>query len=615
MLGRGGNRRKRWFDVFGIAPGKVLFLLGLLSSLIALCFGVFLWYSWRASTYDIDLVAAPVSGCAVYDSSVPPQRVAELAESGRRDVVWDELPQNLINAFVAREDEQFFEHGGVVFSSVVRSIVKNIVNMSYHQGASTITMQLARNTYDLRTKSMDRKLLEVAITQRIEEKYDKKTIFTQYLNRIYFGQDCYGIAQAAWYYFGKEVSALDLSECATLAGLVRGPSIFNPVRDMKASTVQRNATLDRMVEREMIDGSTAETVKKQPIVLAKTSPAQTVSYALMWVRGELSELRGQFGQDGAGINVVTALNLPLQQEVERAQEEILSFMEGGSVPTTVNELFVADGQNEPAQKAAEKARSDFLRTPARRLMPKRGKDDTAKCIQAALLCVDVHTGNIIAVTGGRSPLDNRNRWQETSRPGTVFAPVVYACASDFGEHGMHIVENKALETGRRIGEDSLKRYCAKLHFPELLPEGDALYGGLFPMKRIDMAHNLFCLYRRGRNYPLRMVRYIGSLGGTCLYAESSAIPPEAVPREVARVVMDLLPFRKEGRTTVLRCPLPESDGQWVMMAGKKVAVFLWLGFDAPDPKVTSSKGYKAFMSRCASLLANRVYTRANSLIK
>ncbi len=615
MLGKGGNRRKRWFDVFGIATGKVLFLLGVLSALLALCFGVFLWYSWRASTYDIDLVVAPLSGCAVYDSSVPPLRVAELTESGRRDVVWEELPQDLINAFVAREDEQFFEHSGVVFSSVVRSIFKNIVNMSYHQGASTITMQLARNTYDLREKSMDRKLLEVAITQRIEEKYDKKTIFTQYLNRIFFGQDCYGVAQAAWYYFGKEVSNLTLSECATLAGLVRGPSIFNPVRDMKAAVAQRNATLDRMVDREMIDAKTAEAVKKQPIVLAKTPSAQAGSYAMMWVRNELSELRGQFGQDAAGINVVTALNLPLQQETERAQEEILSFMEGGNAPAAVNELFAIDGQNEVAQKVSEKARNDFLRTPARRLMPKRGKDGLDKCIQAAILCLDVNTGNIIAVTGGRSPLDNRNRWLETSRPGTAFMPVVYACASDFGEHGMHIVENKALETGRRIGEEALKRYCAKLHFPERLPDGDALYAGLFPMKRIDMAHNLFCLYRRGRDYPLRMVRYIGSLGGTCLYAEKAALPSEAVPREVARVVMELQPFRKEGRTTMLRCSLPENDGQWIMMAGKKVAVFLWLGFDDPDPKVTSSKRYKAFMSRCASLLADRVYTRANSLIK
>ncbi|MCD7798964.1 MAG: transglycosylase domain-containing protein [Akkermansiaceae bacterium] len=610
MLGTGINRRKRWFDVFGISPGRILFLLGLLACLLALLFGVFLWYSWRASTYDIDLVAAPLPGCTVYDSSSPGLRVAELTGKGRRDVAWSELPEDLIHAFVAREDERFFEHGGVVFSSFVRSMLKNISSFSYQQGASTISMQLARNTYDLRDKSIDRKLLEVALTLRIEEKYDKKAIFTQYLNRIYFGQDCYGIAQAAWHYFGKEVSALDLSESAMLAGIVRGPSIFNPVRDMKAAVCQRNATLDRMCALKMISPELCEKTKAQPVEIVPSAVSQASSYVLMWVRGELSELRGQYGEGGAGINVVTALNLPVQREIERETEAMLTFMEGGSVPLMVDEEFPPA----PQTSSAGKRRRDFLRTPARRMMPGRDKAGLGKCIQAAVLCVKASNGNILAVTGGRSPIDGKNRWLETSRPGLAFAPIVFACASDFGEHGMHIVENKALETGRRLGSRALIRYCARLHFSDSLPEGDDLYSGLFPMKRIDIARSLFCLIRRGRDYPLRMVRRISSLGGSSLYAESAANPPEAIPREVARVVTGLLPFQKEGRLTVLRCSLPGNDGQWVLVSGREMAVFLWLGFDEPDAGVTSSRGYEAFMRRCALILANRIYSRANDLL-
>lgn len=614
MFESGGNRRKRWFDVLGIVPRRVMFLLLVLASGLAACFCVFVWYTWRASQFDLDLVATPLQGSSIYDSSG--NQIASLSEGGRRNVTWEELPKNLVDAFVAREDEHFFEHNGVVFSSVLRSVLKNLVSMSYQQGASTITMQLARNTYELRTKSFDRKLLEVALTQRIEEKYDKKTIFTQYLNRIFFGMNSYGVAQAARTYFGKEVPQLNLSECATLAGLVRGPAIYNPIRDMNAAVHERNETLDRMLELGMMTPEVCEETKKAPILLAERTTPRSCSYAVMWVRGELDEIRDKIGDDNAGIAIGTGLNLPIQQYVEGAAEAMLNFIEGGAVPPCVEAVYdVSRLTGEKDIERVRKARKTFLQTPARQLVPRRGQAPLARCLQAAVLCVKAGNGNVLAVTAGRTPIDNRNRWQETVRPGLAFAPIVFCCASDHGKSGVHIVENQPVSTGKRLGDDHIARYCQKLHGLDDLPEGEALFKGLFPMKKLDLARNLFCILHRGRDYPLRLVRYIGSLGGTGLYAEDPRPPQEIIPREVTRVVAELLPFRTgAGNCTELNCTLPGRDGQWTMVAGGDLVVFLWMGFDEPDERAYKSRGFSSFLSRCSLLLARDIYARGSGIL-
>ncbi len=198
------NRRKRWYDLFGLLPrnlGRLLLWLGLIPIAFII---VLLVYAWRADQYELDEVLAPLENCAAYDRNG--QWIGTLTDHDRVYVARNELPDNLVNAFIAREDEAFFDHGGIVYSSIIRSICRNLTTLSYAQGASTITMQLARNCYELGGKTLDRKVLEMAVARRIEGKYSKDEILTAYLNRIYFGQQCYGIAQAADLYFGKKVA-------------------------------------------------------------------------------------------------------------------------------------------------------------------------------------------------------------------------------------------------------------------------------------------------------------------------------------------------------------------------------------------------------------------------
>lgn len=196
------NRRKRWYDLFGLLPrnlGRLLLWLGLIPIAFII---VLLVYAWRADQYELDEVLAPLENCAAYDRNG--QWIGTLTDHDRVYVARNELPDNLVNAFIAREDEAFFDHGGIVYSSIIRSICRNLTTLSYAQGASTITMQLARNCYELGGKTLDRKVLEMAVARRIEGKYSKDEILTAYLNRIYFGQQCYGIVQAADLYFGKK---------------------------------------------------------------------------------------------------------------------------------------------------------------------------------------------------------------------------------------------------------------------------------------------------------------------------------------------------------------------------------------------------------------------------
>lgn len=228
---QGENRRKHWYRIFLIGHRKLCFLISLFLLLCLTILSVLVVYSLRAAEYDLDRVVLGGSGGFLYDRDN--QLISPLSGSSLQPVHWEDLPQNLVDAFVAREDESFFEHGGIVYTAVLRSFLRNIVSMSYEQGASTITMQLTRNVFEMHDKTLDRKLLEAVLAQRIEERYDKKTILTQYLNCIYYGQNCYGIAAAADHYFAKPVKELNLVECATLAGLVRAPSLCNPQKSME----------------------------------------------------------------------------------------------------------------------------------------------------------------------------------------------------------------------------------------------------------------------------------------------------------------------------------------------------------------------------------------------
>jgi membrane peptidoglycan carboxypeptidase len=177
-----------------------------------------------AMRFDLDEVAKLPAGTTFYDRNGV--EIAAPGGSGRKLVKREDIPDFLVKSLRAREDARFFEHHGVDLRGLARATVRNIKDRDFTQGASTLSMQLARNSFDMREKSLHRKFLEIALTLRIESRYTKDEILTHYLNRIYFGSGAYGIEQAARTYFGKTTRDLSDGECALIVGIIRGPHIF-----------------------------------------------------------------------------------------------------------------------------------------------------------------------------------------------------------------------------------------------------------------------------------------------------------------------------------------------------------------------------------------------------
>ena len=611
------NRRKHWYRVLTIGQKKLIIIASVLGVLLLAFLVVLGVYGYRASQYDLDRVSAGLNTSMLYDATNRP--VAPISDEESRFVSREELPEHLVNAFVAREDESFFEHGGVVFTSVLRSVVRNIMSMSYEQGASTITMQLTRNVFELSGKSMDRKLLEAMLAQRIERRFDKYTILEQYLSRIYYGQNCYGIKAAARHYFGKPVKELDLVECATLAGLVRAPSLFNPVRSMSRARTVKAETLQRMLECEMISQDECNAATAAPIVLRSGSGKEDSysSYAVMWTRHELEDMGSDVPEHSGGISVVSSLHLPLQQYVEEAVEAALTAVEK---PGVFPDAWLEGAEGE----AAEALCASFARMKRPEGLKVRGLDnDFDGLLQCCALVVDArrnHRGKVLALVGGRSAVDGRDRWQDPVYPGRAAAPFLFCCACLPGGDDMHIVARSTEVTGIRLGYDVVRAFYESLKLPLVLPVRERekdLYNGLFKMRRIDLARLLFSLQNEGRAYRLSMVNAIWNSNKQLIYSYEPEKSPEAIRRESATAVASLPPFRiTEGEPVTMNETLPDGYGQWTMVyRPRAVCVFVWMGYDqAGTPEATATR-LRPLLSRAAMSLGRQIFTRARAELR
>ena len=613
------NRRKGWYRALRISKRQMVALCVLLGLLAAGVLAVAVCYHLRARDYDTAEVVRGGGASVLFDSSSKP--VANLTGDLPQPVAWQELPQHLVDAFVAREDESFFEHGGVVFTSVLRSLFRNLSSLEYKQGASTITMQLTRNVFELQGKSLDRKLLEVALAQRVESAYDKQTILCQYLSRIYFGQSRYGVRDAAAYYFGKEVRNLNLVECATLAGLVRGPSIFNPVASMDKAMAVKRETLDRMLECGMISQAERDAAAEAPIELHIGAAAETPgsgSYPTMWASRELESLDADLLQGNRSLSVATNLDLDIQTYLERAVEAALTAVEN---PHEFPDAWL-DKDASPESVKAQKTAWQKMRRPLN--LRRRGMDNNLEgLLQCCVLVVDSRRGckgEVLALVGGRSAVDGVDRWQRKVQPGRAIAPLVFSCACLPGGEEMHIVSKDAVVTGKRIGYGVVRSMFESLELDVQLPgheREEDLYAGRFRMQMVDLARLLFDMQNLGRGYRLCLANTVWGRSGTALYAYEPEKAPEYIRRESAQAVAAIPPFiTQDDRSVVLSEPLAGNGGHFVMITREKgVAVFVWMGFDDPDSEVARAKEMPRLLQRAATGLACEIFSQARSVLR
>jgi len=247
----------------GKKSGGKLFRYGWKITLVGIAvaggLSVFLFYAGWAATFDMKKVGEMPERNTVFDFDG--KIYSRLAGANRLKVSLDEVSPLFVDALLAREDTRFYQHPGVDWRGIVRALVRDVLSGSTKEGASSITQQLARNSLPLGGRTLNRKILEAMVALRIEEKFTKQQILELYINRIYFGSGCYGVETASQAYFGKNASKLNLSEAALLAGLIRSPNRFSPLKNPEGAAIQRDTVLDRMVELKRISVAEAEQAK------------------------------------------------------------------------------------------------------------------------------------------------------------------------------------------------------------------------------------------------------------------------------------------------------------------------------------------------------------------
>src|SRR5438477_10654361 len=239
----------------------------------------------EAATYDLSKLEQMESASVILDRTG--KIFGQIYVENRETIPYDQLPRDLVNAVVAMEDNKFYQHSGYDLFGIVRAALKNLVAGHVRQGASTITQQLARNSFALKEKTFRRKLLEIFLARRIEDNLGKQKIMELYLNRIYFGGGLYVAEAAARGYFSKPARDMTLAECATLAGLIKSPNRLSPWTDKATSRDARNYALIRMRDLGFIDRQKCSQAQAEDVNMSSRQNAQGQTYAVDYIRQQV----------------------------------------------------------------------------------------------------------------------------------------------------------------------------------------------------------------------------------------------------------------------------------------------------------------------------------------
>lgn len=371
-------------------------------------------YSLKTADLDITIVAFQQKGSLVSDREG--DSMGRLFALDRLPVRIGDLPGHFIDALVATEDNRFFEHIGFDAVGIARAAVANARAGDIREGGSTITQQLARQCYPLGGKTFDRKLTEIAVAMRIEQKYTKHEILEHYLNRIYFGSGFWGIGSAARGYFGKHVADLDIAESALLCAIIKSPSSYSPFVNPDIAHHERDRSLQRMADLGLLAVATAKHETAKPLVLAdrEADLGKRPRFLLSRIQKEVRAIAQKQNLPLDGLAIETSVDSHLQRAARGHLELGLSRVEDDA---DFEHSTLADyrrshsgGQNAPRNSATA----------------------TPPYLQGAVIVVHNGTGDILAAVGGRDFTDSEfdRAFDARRAPGTAFLPLVYASAFD-----------------------------------------------------------------------------------------------------------------------------------------------------------------------------------------
>ena len=529
--------------------------------------------------------------------------LAEFYVENRTPVSLSGVPDQLIQALIATEDARFYKHRGLDLRGIARATYRNIRAGRIVEGGSTLTQQLAKILFLTPERSYARKLKEMALALKIEQRYTKREILSLYLNQIYFGSGAYGVEAAAQIYFKKSAKDLDLTECALLAGLPRSPKHYSPFKEPLQALGRRAFVLNRMVALHMITPAQADEAKKTPLpVQPNISAGGPAPYFVEYIRQKVEERFGSGILYSGGINVTTSINDELQTFAEEAVKTGLAKIE-------------------------------------RRL----GKKKSALSpLQAAIIAIEPVTGHIRAMVGGRDFGQSQfNRaWQAYRQPGSAFKPIIYAAALERGFGAADLLNDspatykfdkkkswtpenftktyqgavtlrKALAQSlnvptvrllEKVGIDEAILYARKIGIKSQLAPYLSLALGSSDMTLVELTSAYGVFANHGVRLEPSAILMITDSTGRVLYS-NDAVPKQAIKPDTAYLITNLLrgviergtawKARELGRPAAGKTGTTNDyHDAWFIGYTPSITAGVWIGYDdhrSIGPKETGSR--------------------------
>jgi penicillin-binding protein 1A len=615
LLARAPARKK------GPRKFRLPWKLAILALPVVAVFAVLLFYAVWAQTYDLKKVDDMPERNTVFD--VDGKIYSRLAGANRVRVALNEVSPFFVDALLAREDTRFFEHGGIDWRGIARALFRDIMSASTKEGASSITQQLARNSLPLGGRTLSRKILEAMVALRIEKDFTKQQILELYINRIYFGAGCYGVQTASLAYFGKDAAKLNLSEAAILAGLIRSPNRFSPLRNPEGAAIQRDTVLDRLVELKKISAAQAQEAKATKVTShPKRMPLIQENYAMDAVQRDLNLLLTPDQIDQGGLFIYTTLDPTVQNTATQALETQLSKIEHQS------------GFKHPVR--------------ANYRPPTEGEDSSMPYLQGALVAIDNESGGIRALVGGRDYAQskfNRALPPANRQIGSSFKPFVYTVAfmhgllpgaavsdgpiepgeiqgagnwapgNSDGTYGgvqpvsyglIHSRNTMSVRVGEIAGLDDVQKIATKLGLGENIPHGPAIFIGSFETDLKDLTAAYTVFPNAGVRKQAYIIERIDDADHNPIYRAAHVTVPALDPSAAwmtSELMEQVLVSGTAASAKSLGFKLPAAGktgttndykDAWFVGYTNAITCGVWVGFD--QPQTIMAHGYGAALA-------------------
>lgn len=583
----GGQEKKQ-----PASKAKLIISIGILSFFIilGLLAGVFLAYSQEVPEVADLKNYKPNLSTAVYDSEG--SLVSQLYAEQRTMVRISDIPINLQNALIAKEDPSFYQHSGFDLKGIIRAAINNTIHGKVVEGGSTITQQLASSLFLSKERSLARKIKELLLALQIEKYYTKQEILELYFNQVYFGHSAYGCEAAARTYFGKHINELNLQECAMLAALPQAPSRYDPYKNPDIAKGKRDIVMDKMLEHGYITQEEKEYAAAQPIALNKLE-VKNAPYFVEYIRQQLEGTYGNTVIYKGGLKVYTTLNAKLQdtaqvlfnQHIKKIQQRVEEAA-GKQFDEPLQGSMIAmnphTGEIKVLIGGVDYNTSEFNRAV-------QAKRQTGSAFKPVVYTAAIENGFRVSDVIIDSPIvfqnEDGSQWKPENFSGKFTGPMIILNALT---HSVNVVTVKLLN---QIGVMTAKKYARKLGITSPLASDFTLGLGSSSVSLLELV-TAFCAFANGGMavQPLSVLSVKDS-GGKTLEQHSPQISEAIAPSTAYIMTYMLENVINKGTATIIRkmgfsgaCAgktgtTNDSTDAWFVGYTPDLVVGIWVGFD------------------------------------